>query len=76
MLNTAVPGLIFIAVVLSFVPHDLMYGPQAALIAECFTAAAALQRRSIGYQLCVDHRRRAGATDRHRDCSRPPDRAT
>jgi len=36
-LNTAAPALIFIAIVLSFVPHDLMYGPQAALIAECFT---------------------------------------
>ena len=37
MLNTMVPGWIFLGIVLSFVPHDLMYGPQAALIAECFT---------------------------------------
>src|SRR6185312_3347019 len=37
MLNTAVPVWIFLGIVLSFVPHDLMYGPQAALIAECFT---------------------------------------
>ncbi len=44
MMNTASPGVIFLAVVLSFIPHDMMYGPQAALIAECFTPAAALQR--------------------------------
>ena len=42
LLNTLVPVLIFIAIVLSLIPHDMMYGPQAALIAECFTAAAAL----------------------------------
>jgi hypothetical protein len=37
--------------VLSFVPHDLMYGPQAALIAECFTARLRYSGSSIGYQL-------------------------
>ena len=37
MLDTTVPILMFLAIVLSFVPHDLMYGPQAKLIAECFT---------------------------------------
>src|ERR1700737_811722 len=37
MMNTVIPGWIFLAVVLSFIPHDMMYGPQAALIAECFT---------------------------------------
>ena len=51
MLNTAVPALIFIAIVLSFVPHDLMYGPQAALIAECFTPRLRYSGCSIGYQL-------------------------
>src|SRR5215475_12223284 len=51
MLNTAVPALIFIAIVLSFVPHDLMYGPQAALIAECFTPRLRYSGASIGYQL-------------------------
>jgi MFS family permease len=51
LLNTAVPGLIFIAIVLSFVPHDLMYGPQAALIAECFTPRLRYSGSSIGYQL-------------------------
>jgi MFS family permease len=51
MLNTVVPAWIFLAIVLSFVPHDLMYGPQAALIAECFTARLRYSGSSIGYQL-------------------------
>ena len=37
MLNSLVPTLMFLAIMLSWVPHDMMYGPQAALIAECFT---------------------------------------
>ena len=36
---------------LSFVPHDLMYGPQGALIAECFTPRLRYSGASIGYQL-------------------------
>ena len=51
MLDTMVPGLIFLAIVLSFVPHDLMYGPQAALIAEGFTPRLRYSGCSIGYQL-------------------------
>jgi len=51
MLNTAVPGWIFLAIILSFVPHALMYGPQAALIAECFTPRLRYSGTSIGYQL-------------------------
>jgi MFS family permease len=51
LLNTAEPMLIFIAIVLSFVPHDLMYGPQGALIAECFTPRLRYSGASIGYQL-------------------------
>jgi len=51
MLNTMVPGWIFLAIVLSFVPHDLMYGPQGALIAECFTPRLRYSGASIGYQL-------------------------
>ena len=51
MLNTMVPAWIFLGVVLSFVPHDLMYGPQAALIAECFTPRLRYSGASIGYQL-------------------------
>ncbi len=51
LLNTAIPALIFIAVVLSLVPHDTMYGPQAALIAESFTGRLRYSGASIGYQL-------------------------
>jgi MFS family permease len=51
MLNTAVPGWIFLAIVLSFVPHDLMWGPQAALIAECFAPRLRYSGASIGFQL-------------------------
>ena len=51
MLNTMVPAWIFFGIVLSFVPHDMMYGPQAALIAECFTPRLRYSGSSIGYQL-------------------------
>jgi MFS family permease len=51
LLNTAVPGLIFVAIILSFIPHDLMYGPQAALIAECFSPRLRYSGASIGYHL-------------------------
>jgi MFS family permease len=51
LLNTLVPGWIFLAIVLSLVPHDMMYGPQAALIAECFTGRLRYSGASMGYQL-------------------------
>jgi len=62
MMNSMVPALIFLAIVLSFIPHDMMYGPQAALIAECFTAAA-LQRVFARVSPGIDRRRRSGAID-------------
>src|SRR5207302_3605344 len=37
VLDTMAPGLIFLMIAISLVPHDMMYGPQAAMIAECFT---------------------------------------
>jgi hypothetical protein len=37
LLNTVVPGWIFLAIMLSLILHDLMYGSQAAMIAECST---------------------------------------
>jgi hypothetical protein len=40
-----------LAIVLSLIPHDLMYGPQAALIAECFTGRLRYSGASLGYQL-------------------------
>lgn len=45
------PALIFLAIVLSLVPHDMMYGPQAALIAESFTGRLRYSGASLGYQL-------------------------
>ncbi|HXD42499.1 MAG TPA: MFS transporter [Ramlibacter sp.] len=51
MLDQATPAWIFAAIVLSLVPHDLMYGPQAALIAESFTGRLRYSGASIGYQL-------------------------
>ena len=51
MLNTGSLVLIFIAIVLSIVPHDMMYGPQAALIAESFTGRLRYSGASLGYQL-------------------------
>jgi MFS family permease len=51
LLNTVVPALVVIAIILSFVPHDIMYGPQAALIAEGFTPRLRYSGTSIGYQL-------------------------
>jgi metabolite-proton symporter len=51
MVDTAVPALVFIAIVLSLIPHDLQYGPQAALIAESFTPRLRYSGSSLGYQL-------------------------
>jgi hypothetical protein len=51
LLNTANPTVIFIAIVLSMVPHSMVYGPQAALIAECFTPRLRYSGASLGYQL-------------------------
>ena len=51
MLNTMVPAWIFLGIVLSFIPHDVMYGPQGALIAECSTPRLRYSGSSIGYQL-------------------------
>jgi MFS family permease len=51
LLNTAVPGWIFLAIILSLIPHNMMYGPQAALIAESFTGRLRYSGSSLGYQL-------------------------
>ena len=51
MIDTAVPALVFIAIVLSLIPHDIQYGPQAALIAEAFTPRLRYSGASLGYQL-------------------------
>jgi metabolite-proton symporter len=51
MVDTASPVLVFIAIVLSLIPHDMQYGPQAALIAEAFTPRLRYSGASLGYQL-------------------------
>ena len=51
MVDTAIPALVFIAIVLSLIPHDMQYGPQAALIAESFTPNLRYSGASLGYQL-------------------------
>jgi hypothetical protein len=51
MLNSGSSALIFLAIVLSLIPHDMQYGPQAALIAESFTPRLRYSGSSIGYQL-------------------------
>jgi metabolite-proton symporter len=51
MIDTAAPWLVFVAIVLSLIPHDMMYGPQAALIAEAFTPRLRYSGASLGYQL-------------------------
>ena len=51
LLDTRVPYLVVIAIVLSLVPHDIMYGPQAALIAESFPGRLRYSGASLGYQL-------------------------
>lgn len=51
MLDTMIPQWIFIAIFVSLIPHDMMYGPQAALIAESFTGRLRYSGASLGYQL-------------------------
>jgi MFS family permease len=51
LMNTGSTTLIFLAIVLSLVPHDMMYGPQAAFIAESFTGRLRYSGASMGYQL-------------------------
>jgi len=51
MLDTGLPSAVFLAIVLSLIPHDMQYGPQAALIAEAFTPRLRYSGASLGYQL-------------------------
>ena len=51
MVDTAIPWVVFTAIVLSLIPHDMQYGPQAALIAEAFTPRLRYSGSSLGYQL-------------------------
>jgi MFS family permease len=51
MLGSGYASAVFFAIVLSLIPHDMMYGPQAALIAEAFTPRLRYSGASLGYQL-------------------------
>jgi metabolite-proton symporter len=51
MLETAMPAMVFAAIALSLLPHNMMYGPQAAMIAESFTGRLRYSGSSLGYQL-------------------------
>ena len=51
LVDTALPLAVFIAIVLSLIPHDIQYGPQAALIAESFKPNLRYSGASLGYQL-------------------------
>jgi MFS family permease len=51
LMNSAVPAWMFVAIVLCYFPRDLMYGPQAALIAERFSARLRYSGCSFGHQL-------------------------
>ncbi|WOH79469.1 MFS transporter [Bradyrhizobium sp. BEA-2-5] len=51
MLNTGSASIILLAIILSLIPHDMQYGPQAALIAESFTGRLRYSGASLGYQL-------------------------
>jgi hypothetical protein len=51
LLDSGMKTLVFLGVVLSLIPHDLQYGPQASLIAESFTGRLRYSGASLGYQL-------------------------
>jgi MFS family permease len=51
LLDTSVPALILLATLIAYFFHDLMWGSQAALIAECFTPRLRYSGASIGFQL-------------------------
>ena len=53
LLDTAVPGLIILATLVAYFFHDLMWGPLAALAAECFTPRLRYSGASIGFQLAA-----------------------
>jgi len=51
LLNTRQGALILLAIVVSLVLHDIMYGPQAALISETFGTNVRYSGAGLGYQL-------------------------
>ena len=50
MVDTAIPSVVFIAIVLSYIPVSMQYAPEAAFIAEAFTPRLRYSGASLGYQ--------------------------
>jgi MFS family permease len=50
-IDTAIAVVVFVAVILSLIIHDMQYGPQAAFIAESFPTKVRYSGSSLGYQL-------------------------
>jgi MFS family permease len=50
LLSTGNVALIFLAIAISLIPHGMLYGPLAALIAEAFTPRLRYSGSSLGYQ--------------------------
>jgi hypothetical protein len=51
LLNSKQSGFVLLGIVLSLVLHDIMYGPQAALISETFGTGVRYSGAGLGYQL-------------------------
>jgi MFS family permease len=51
LLNTRSSGMVLLAIVVSLALHDIMYGPQAALISETFGTGVRYSGAGLGYQL-------------------------
>ena len=51
MMESGSTSLIFFAIAVSLLPHNMMYGPQAAMIAENFKGSLRYSGASLGYQL-------------------------
>ena len=51
LLDSKMGVLVVVAIVISLIPHDMQYGPQAALIAESFTTRLRYSGAGLGYQL-------------------------
>src|SRR5204863_6640946 len=51
LLDSKSSFLVFLAIFVSLIPHDMQYGPQAALVAESFTTRLRYSGAGMGYQL-------------------------
>lgn len=51
LLETRRPWVVSLAIIVSLMTHDMMYGPQAAMVAEVFPLRVRYSGASLGYQL-------------------------